>query len=362
VSQRLRVGLVGLIAAGYSGVSRYAASLIAALDEVAPANGDLSFDLLTTPYAAGRLRPDNLNVRIVRTFGKARSGPPRILGEQIAALHSSVDLLHFFDLSGPLLRPSRRFVTTVHDAGPAHGHQRRRHSYKRLVQPWALRHAAAAVAVSAFARDEAVRLLGAREDSVTVIRSGPGLPSPPVVAPNAGEHRDYFLYVGELTTHKNLVFLIDAFEAAGLQHRLVLAGRRREGFDQIRARIDAVASPARVDVLEDVDDARLEQLYGGALAVVLPSRYEGFGFTPLEAMARGCPVVASDIPALREIVGEAALLCAVDDRAAWIDALRKVSGDGTLREDLRARGRQCVEQYSWHRTAQELCDLFKRAA
>jgi glycosyltransferase involved in cell wall biosynthesis len=95
---------------------------------------------------------------------------------------------------------------------------------------------------------------------------------------------------------------------------------------------------------------------------VLPSRYEGFGFTPLEAMARGCPVLASDIPPIREISSPGALLLPLDDEAAWAEAIRRVVAEDSLREELRVRGAQTVARYSWQTTARELCRLFLEAA
>jgi glycosyltransferase involved in cell wall biosynthesis len=337
-------------------------SLIRALDDIAPEFEKLSLELLTLDYVAEQLQPRTLRVRSARAPGNVRAGARRVAAEQLAAARASVDLLHFFDLSLPLLRPTMPFVTTVHDAGPAHGHQRWRHAYKRFVHPWSLRRAAGVVAVSEFAREEAVRQLAADRNHIDVIHSGPGLTAT-WARPSArtGEH-DFLLYVGDLTAHKNLVFLIDAFEEAQLDQGLLLVGRPGEQFREIRARVDAVTPPSRAEILEGVDDERLDGLYRQALATVLPSRYEGFGFTPLEAMARDCPVIASDIPAVREVLGDGALLLPLDSRDAWVDALRRVSKDVALRADLRERGRRVAGRYSWERAARQLCDLFERTA
>jgi glycosyltransferase involved in cell wall biosynthesis len=343
-------------------VPRYAASLLKALDRVAPEHDDLSFELVTTDAGASRVEPKHLELQLVgRRLGRPRSGPRRIVAEQLAAAAHSSDLLHFFDLTGPLLAPRRPFVTTLHDAGPAHGYRRSRSYYKRFVHPWALRQATAVVAVSGYARDEAVRLLGAEPGRISVIHPGPGLELTHAPEPSNG-NRDggFLLYVGDLSTHKNLQFLLEVFEEAGVPDRLVLVGRRGEGYGSLRARIDASPVVNRVVVRENVGDVELESLYCDALATVLPSRYEGFGFTPLEAMARDCPVLASDIPALREVAGDGALLLPLDARTAWVDAIRRVVEDRALASDLRSRGRRIVAGYSWERTARDLCALFRR--
>ena len=164
-----RVALVGLIAAGTSGVPRYAASLLKAIDDVAEEFEELDARVVTTRTGAEALALKTLDVRTVGgLLGDPRRGPRRIVAEQVAAATQNADLLHFFDLTGPVLAPRRTFVTTIHDASQPR-------AYKRLVQPWALRHAAAAVAVSASARDEAVQAFGADADRIAVIHSGPGL-------------------------------------------------------------------------------------------------------------------------------------------------------------------------------------------
>jgi glycosyltransferase involved in cell wall biosynthesis len=171
------------------------------------------------------------------------------------------------------------------------------------------------------------------------------------------EDGGFLLYVGDLSRHKNLEFLVDVVARADVP--LVLAGRPGDGYSELTRHL--AASSADVRVVSGPTDAEIERLYGSAVATVLPSRYEGFGFTPLEAMARDCPVLASDIPAVREVSGDGALLLPLDDQAKWVAAVREVTADERLRTDLRARGRETVGRYSWERTARELCDVFRAA-
>jgi glycosyltransferase involved in cell wall biosynthesis len=168
------------------------------------------------------------------------------------------------------------------------------------------------------------------------------------------------LYVGNITAAKNLRFLVRAFDQAKVASRLVLAGPRVDGFDELREEIDRSAVRDRIVLHDQVSDAELDYLYRGAVALVLPSRYEGFGFTPLEAMARECPVVASDIPAIREISGEGALLVPLDE-PAWVAAIQRVTADAELRDDLRRRGTELVSRYSWAETARAVCGVFQAA-
>lgn len=340
---------------------RYAAALTGGLDRVAPEYPDLSLRLLTTRRGAAQCDVSRIGVDLVGgVFRGANAGPPRIVAEQLSSATADADLLHFFDLTGPLLAPRRRFVTTVHDAAIRHGFEGARVAHKRIIQPWALRHAASTVAVSAFARDEAVRRFGAEEAQIRVIHSGPGLIAgrlDGVAAPGPLPTEQFVLYVGNLAVHKNLPLLIRAFSETQDPARLVLVGRPGEGFEEIERAASRSPAAARIDIRRDASDATVDALYRGASMLALPSLYEGFGFTALEAMARGCPVLASDIPALREVSGEGALLLPPDDEAAWRGAIEHLLGDPGAREDLRERGRRTAGAYSWERTARGLCEL-----
>jgi glycosyltransferase involved in cell wall biosynthesis len=291
--------------------------------------------------------------------GRLNAGPGRIAAEQVVAATTRADLLHFFDLTGPLLAPWKPFVATVHDVSSAPGLARRRHAYKRLVWPWAARRARKLVAVSQFAGEETAKHLRVPPDRIEVIHSGPGLTDSQPRGLDGAEPPEtrYFLYVGDLAGRKNVPFLIRAFDEADLSAELVLVGRSDDDHAEISAAIERARRRDRIRLVGDASDAELDALYRSALALVMPSRYEGFGFTPLEAMARECPVLASDIPAFREVSGSGALLVPLDE-SRWTESLRRLSADEALRTDLRERGRQTVARYSWSETARSLCRLF----
>jgi glycosyltransferase involved in cell wall biosynthesis len=249
-------------------------------------------------------------------------------------------------------------VTTIHDAATAHGYERLRMAHKRLLQPWAIRRAVTTIAVSAFARDEGVSRFGADPARIHVIHSGPGLlPAGDGSGPTTGP--PYVLYVGNVSAHKNLPLLVRAFAESGIDQRLLLVGGRGERFDEVERAIARSPARARTQILREVSDRELDRLYRGASMLVLPSKYEGFGFTALEAMSRGCPVLASDIPALREISADGAWLIPPDDESAWSEALRRVIADPALGEELRRRGHERVQAYSWETTARRVCEVFE---
>lgn len=321
----------------------------------------MRLSLVTTQTGREIVAASNIRVRdFGLTLARFNEGPPRIALEQLLAAPQRADLLHFFDLTGPLLAPRRPFVATVHDVSIGPGLARRRHSYKRLLWPWAARRAHALVAVSEFARRETVDRFDVPEARIEVIHSGPGLTEPAQRGANGipAPESPYFLYVGDLTVRKNVPFLVRAFDRANVDASLLLVGRLDDAYAEVRAELERARRADRVRVVEEASDRDVDSLYRSAIALVMPSLYEGFGFTPLEAMARGCPVLASDIPAFREVSGSGALLVPVDDEARWADSLRQLAADEALRAELRAAGARTVARYSWQRTARELCRLF----
>lgn len=167
----------------------------------------------------------------------------------------------------------------------------------------------------------------------------------------------YVLVVSRVDGRKNHKTLLAAFEqlvAEGAPHRLVVAGPDGHGSAEFDALLDASHARERVVRLRSVPDRDLAALYAGAAAFAFPSLDEGFGLPPLEAMACGAPVVASDIECLRETLGEAALFVAPLDTGGWHAALREVLGEAELAEDLRARGRRRARGYTWRMCAGDM--------
>jgi alpha-1,3-rhamnosyl/mannosyltransferase len=152
--------------------------------------------------------------------------------------------------------------------------------------------------------------------------------------------------------------VFDGDEAA----QLVLAGRWDDRYASVVGDASRLAPVSSVRFLGPVTEADLRPLYSGAAAFAFPSRYEGFGLPPLEAMACGTPVVASDSSSLPEVVGDAGLLVPADDVAAWADALRRVLADRALAADLRRRSLLRAATFGWDRTARLTRSAYVRTA
>jgi glycosyltransferase involved in cell wall biosynthesis len=205
----------------------------------------------------------------------------------------------------------------------------------KAVVPRSARRAGHVLAVSERTKHDAVELYALPSDHVTVTPLGVD----PAFAPGDGTHDGYLLFVGAVQARKDPLAALAAAEAAGLP--LVVAGPEKE---------PALAAELRRrggDVRGVVPKEELAELYRRAAAVILLSRYEGFGMPVLEAMASGTPVVISDDPALREVAGDAGVYGPVED------ALRD-------RDRYRAAGLERAARFSWRRTAELTVAAYRR--
>jgi alpha-1,3-rhamnosyl/mannosyltransferase len=178
-----------------------------------------------------------------------------------------------------------------------------------------------------------------------------------------GLPEQYVLYVGNHKPHKNLLRLVGAFAAVSERTdcALFLCGRAESYREAVRQEVARRGLTDRVRLMGEIPDAALRYLYAGAKALVLPSLYEGFGLPPLEAMACGTPVVVSDIPPLREIVGEDGVRVDPTSERAMADALLDLLGNEKRRQQLAARGRERARQYAWEVTADSTLAVYRAA-
>lgn len=169
--------------------------------------------------------------------------------------------------------------------------------------------------------------------------------------------RHYFLYVGRMDAKKNVKTLIRAFElfkssrGTGDPFELVLVGSPGFRYSELKKYVEHSGAKASIRYFGYLPEADVAALMNGATAFAFPSWYEGFGVPPLEAAACGSPVIASNIGAHREVLGDAAILVAPGEPENWAKALQKVASNRSLADDLRAKGFARVASYSWEKTA-----------
>jgi glycosyltransferase involved in cell wall biosynthesis len=172
----------------------------------------------------------------------------------------------------------------------------------------------------------------------------------------------FFLFVSTLEPRKGIDTLLDAYAkiAGQVSEHLVIVGKRGWYYETLFARVKALNLETRVHFADYMSDDDLPVLYNLATAFVFPSRYEGFGLTPLEAMACGTPVVSSNAASLPEVIGQAGILLAPADTDGFARAMGDLSANEPARADLRERGLKRASTFSWERTAYAMQDLYAR--
>jgi glycosyltransferase involved in cell wall biosynthesis len=225
----------------------------------------------------------------------------------------------------------------------------------------AVRRADHVVCISETTRQDAIRLFGVAPERSSVIYLGCSLDTP--VAPTTLEATPApcILYVGVRSGYKNFLVLLEAFAAAKSLPPtvdLVAFGGRPFSADEHR-RIEELGVAGRVRQMSG-SDRLLEAHYRAAIAFVYPSRYEGFGIPPLEAMAFGCPVACSDAGSIREVVGDAGAYFHPDDVQGLRAILERLTEDRAYAAELRAKGSAQITKYSWGRCAEETLQLYQR--
>jgi glycosyltransferase involved in cell wall biosynthesis len=257
-----------------------------------------------------------------------------------------------------------RSVVTIHDVG--HRYEPRAYSraarwYLEATTRYAARRASRLIAVSQSTAADLTRFYGVPGGRIAVVHSGVDArmrPQDPSKVAEVLQRLEiggaYFLYVGRNHPRKNLTMLRRAFDDArrrGLEAELILAG---PGHD--------TASAGSATVLPYVAADDLPALYAGAIALTLPSRFEGFGFPALEAMACGTAVIASTAGALPEIVGTAGILLSPDDAGAWSQAMLELASDSALQRRLIASGRARSTEFTWSNAANKTWRVLDAAA
>lgn len=171
----------------------------------------------------------------------------------------------------------------------------------------------------------------------------------------------FFLFVSTLEPRKGIDTLLTAYGLVAHQvpEHLIIVGKRGWYYQTLFAQVARMGLRARVHFADYVADADLGALYSLATAFVFPSRYEGFGLTPLEAMACGAPVIASNVSSLPEVVGSAGILLAPNDAPGFARAMLGVAASEGERFRLRALGLERAQMFSWTRAAQALMQIYQ---
>ena len=354
---------------GNPGIGRYMKCLAEAVTTQAPENEYLLIlppggdDLVNAPDV------EKICPRLKYYSLREQVELPRILSRH------KVDLLHSPHFLLPLLRPCPA-VATIHDviylACPQDLPSRAGRLYYRAMMNVCSRMAARIITDSEHSRSEIVRYLRADPDKIDVIYPGVDPSFQPVtdavqlggVRSRFGIDREFILCVGIYKPRKNHVGLLRAFQrclANGIGAKLVIAGPMAEGEAVLRRLATELGVAERVVFTGFVSDADLCALYSAASICVCPSLYEGFGFTVLEAMACGAPVVCSSATSLPEVAGKAALYFDPHDAEEMASQLVRVFSDDALRSALIEQGRQNLQRFNRAETARRTLAVYHEA-
>ncbi|MFC1665364.1 glycosyltransferase family 4 protein [Pseudomonadota bacterium] len=282
------------------------------------------------------------------------------------------NIYHETTMIGPRRRSSMPVVMTVYDLSlqrypDLHPQDRASHFNRFFRQR--LQNVDHVLTLSEFVRQEFIEIFSWPSDRVTAV----ALAVDAVFSPRPQESvsnlrlryrlpEQYLLFVGAREPRKNLPQLLAAMKEMQNPLDLVCVGPTGWHAHEFERAIELLGLRPRIIVLESCADNELALLYSGAIALVYPSLYEGFGLPVLEAMACGCPVVCSDRGSLPEVVGSAAIQVSLLDTGSLVRALDQVTQDEHLGVDLRQRGLKRAAQFSWEDTARRTLAVFEHVS
>lgn len=265
-------------------------------------------------------------------------------------------------------------VVTVHDLSVLRYPEMHPRGRVRLFERYfekGLRNAAHVITDSTAVRQEVMEAFGLSPQQITAVPLG----ADAAFCPSAREAVDvlqhyqlqvgrYWMALGTLEPRKNLNLVLEAFRVLPEADRkaggpLVVVGMQGWKESSLLARMQPFIQAGELRLLGYVPDADLPALVSGARALLYPSRYEGFGLPPLEAMACGTPVIASTAQSIAEVVADAGLLINADDADAYAQAMQRVLHDTAFAQDLILRGLQRSKLFSWERCLRETIAVYK---
>lgn len=316
--------------------------------------------------------PPNLRLTQVKVNVWARNwwtiGLPRYIKRR------SLDLFHGTNFDIPLWKRCPA-ILTIHDLSDLlypETHEARGVWRARRRLPFMARTATQIVTHSESVRREVIEHLQVSREKVIAIPAAARSvfrPLPPdqtiETRKRLGVEDEFLLFVGTIEPRKNLIVLLNAYRellsATELHPQLVIAGKKGWLTDSLFSSLRELGIEERVLFTGYLSDNDLCALYSSCRVFIYPSKYEGFGLPPLEAMACGAPVIASSIPSIREVTGETARLVAPAGSDDLAQAIVTLLRDENERQRLSVAGLKRAQQFSWNRTAQLMLGVYHQA-
>lgn len=348
-----------------AGISRYAHKLMEAFIKAG-----YPIDCMMRKECAESYKSNQI-IKIEKQLG---SSTKRILEEQLwqSGRYKDYPIVHFPDYATPLLYRGCK-IATIHDMvmhTMADKYTLQQRLTKQTLLQYTVRTANHLICDSEFTKKELFHYYPHLNAEVSVVYLGIDEPTYKVnrvkeqeVYKKHGIQGPYLLFVGTISPHKNIEKLIEAFagiKRQGLPHQLVIAGRKGWMYEETFRKVEELGLKKQVVFTNFISDEELEVLYRGAALFVSPSLYEGFGFPPLEAMIRGCPVLVSDIEIFKETCKSHAVYC---DPYSAEDMARKIQGileQEAFKQELGEKGKTYARRFTWEETAKQTFEIYKQ--
>jgi glycosyltransferase involved in cell wall biosynthesis len=359
------------------GIATYIRNIVRTLGRLDATNEYFLIGMADRLRELGTLRPNFHSVR----FNEQQAGIRSYLEFRNIVRRLDCDLVHIphtFWRPRPTHCP---YVMTVHDVlyylYRVKGHSNFSQLVHYRLTRFALHHAARIFAVSNFTKQDVARLFQVPERKIEVVynalddrfRMGPtNETDKQLIAERYQVHYPFILYSGRISPHKNVVRIIEAFSALKTDLakegklgdlKLIIIGDEVSKHPDLRRAV--IKSGVQYDVrfLGFVPIEVLRIFYDAAKLFIFPSLYEGFGLPPLEAMAHGTPVVASNTSSLPEVVGKAAVLVNPENVFEISRAMFRVLTDQPLRDKMKLAGQAQAAKFSWETSVRRMIEVYE---
>lgn len=298
----------------------------------------------------------------------------RIITEQIKLLklYRKYDIVHFLDYSTPILYRGKK-IATIHDMAlhtMKDKYTKTQILTKRILMKNTVKNADKFVCISEFTKNELLKYYpNIDQDNIKVVYNGFEYEEMALSQKHINNilnkfkiEKDYLLFVGTLSPHKNIERIIEAFYKItkdGYDYNLVICGKKGWLYEDIFFKVKKLNLEDKVIFTDYVTEGELEVLYKNAKLFLFPSLYEGFGFPPIEAMARKIPVLTSSEGAIPEIVGDAALFCNAYDIDDISRKIIEIIENPRLKKSLIEKGIKRYKEFSWGNSYKSINDIYE---
>lgn len=298
----------------------------------------------------------------------------RIITEQVKLLklYKNYDIVHFLDYATPALYKGKK-IATIHDMAMhtmKDKYTKGQVLTKTTLLKNTIKNADKLICISEFTKNELLKYYpNVDESKIEVVYNGFEYNEMVLTQQTINTTlkkfnitKDYLLFVGTLSPHKNIERIVEAFNKVrnkGYDYQLVICGKKGWLYEDIFNKVKELKLENEVIFTDYVTDEELEVLYKNTKLFVFPSLYEGFGFPPIEAMARKVPVLTSREGALPEVVGDAAIFCDAYNVEDIFNKIINILDDKNLSDILIDKGLKRKEYFSWEKLSYKINKIYE---